>query len=69
MRNNYHIFFIAKKLTVKMKNSSVVTTSNEKEKEYCIKTVRSMNLSFDMLPVKKINRNRIALLLGEVQSL
>lgn len=69
MKTNYCIFFIKKRLTVKMKDSSIVVTSNIKEKEYCIRTVRDMHLGFDMLPVKKINRNRIAILLNEVKSL
>ncbi len=69
MKVNYCVFFIKKRLTLKMKNSSVVVTSNIKEQEYCIKTIRDMNLSFNMLPVKKCNRNRIALLLGQVESL
>ena len=69
MKTNYNIFFIAKRVTPKMPNSSIVITSNIKQKEYCIKTVRELHLGFDMLPVRKCNRNRIALLLGEVKSL
>ena len=69
MKTNYNIFFIAKRITPKMQNASIVVTSNVKEFNFCIKTVRSMNLGFDMLPVKKCNRNRIALLLNEVKSL
>lgn len=69
MKTNYCIFFIKKTVTPKMVNSSVVITSNIKEQEFCINTIRDMHLGFDMLPVKKCNRNRIALLLGEVKSL
>lgn len=69
MKTNYYIFFIKKQLTLKMQNSSVVVASNEKEKQYCIDTVREMHLGFDMLPVRKCNRNRIAILLNEVKSI
>ena len=69
MKHKYCIFFIKEKLTPKMLNSSIVITSNSNEQEFCINTIRDMKLSFDMLPVKKCNRNRIALLLGEVKSL
>ena len=69
MKTNYCIFFIKKKLTPKMIDSSVVVTSNEEEKQYCIDTVRNMKLGFNMLPVRKCNRNRIAILLNEVKSL
>ena len=69
MKKHYCIFFIKKKLTPKMLNSSVVITSNIKEAEFCINTIRDLHLSFDMLPIKKVNRNRIALLLNEVKSI
>ena len=69
MKNHYCIFFIKKSLTPKMLNSVKVVTSNLREQEFCIKTIRNMHLQFDMLPVKHINRNRIALLLNEVKSI
>ena len=69
MKTNYNIFFIKKRLTPKMINSSIIVTSNIKEKEFCINVVRELHLGFDMLPVKHINRSRIALLLKEVKSL
>lgn len=69
MKHKYCIFFIKKKLTPKMSNSNIVITSNNKEMMFCINTIRDMHLSFDMLPVKHANRNRIALLLNEVESI
>jgi len=69
MKTNYYIFFIKKRLTPKMHNSSVVVSSNEKERQFCINTIREMHLGFDMLPVRKCNRNRIAILLNEVKSI
>ena len=52
-----------------MRHSSIVVTSNNREMEFCINTIRNLHLSFDMLPVKHINRNRIALLLNVVKSI
>lgn len=69
MKTNYNIFFIKKRLSLKMENSNIAITSNEKERQYCIDAVRELHLNFDMLPVKKINRDRIAILLNEVKSL
>lgn len=69
MKAKYCVFFIKKSITPLMKNSSVVVTSNLKEQEFCINTIRDMNLGFDMLPIRKCNRNRIALLLNEVKSI
>jgi len=69
MKTNYCIFFIKRKLTPKMANSSIVVTSDLREQEFCINTIRDMHLGFDMLPITKCNRNRIALLLGEVRSI
>ena len=69
MKTNYCIFFIKKKLTPKMNNSNIVVTSNSKEMMFCINTIRDMHLQFDMLPVKEVNRNRIALLLNQVESI
>ena len=69
MKHRYCIFFIKKKLTPKMLDSSIVVTENNKEMMFCINTIRDMHLQFNMLPIKKCNRNRIALLLNEVKSI
>ena len=69
MKHKYCIFFIKKSITPLMKNSSIVVTSNIKETAFCINTIRDMHLGFDMLPIKKCNGNRIALLLNEVKSI
>ena len=69
MKYKYCIFFIKKSITPLMKHSSVVVTSNIRETMFCINTIRNMHLGFDMLPIKKCNRNRIALLLNKVKSL
>jgi len=66
-----NLFFITKRslkdYTLKFRSKRLLA-KNTQEKDNIISFCREHKLSYDMLPLKKCNVNRIALLLNEVKS-
>ena len=68
----YNLFFISKHSLrdyVLKHRGKKILAKNIQEKDNIINFCRSHKLAYDMLPVKKCNYNRIALLMNEVKSI